>query len=79
MYIETGKTVYAQGEWDEELEKMRNTLRSYGKLLDRYDKETDKGFKSGFFIEWEGEEYFLRMMNGKTLSIGKLKKLNNKA
>lgn len=79
MHIESGKTVYAQGEWDEELEKMRNTLRSYGKLLDRYDKETDKGFHSGFFIEWEGEEYLLRMMNGKTLSIGKLKKLNNKA
>lgn len=73
MYIEAGKTVYAQGEWDEELEKMRNTLRSYGKLLDRYDKETDKGFKSGFFIEWEGEEYLLRMMNGKTLSIRKLR------
>ena len=72
MYIETGKTVYAQGEWDEELEKMKNTLRSYGKLLERFDKETDKGFKSGFFIEWEGCEYLVRMMNGKTLTIRNL-------
>lgn len=73
MNIQAGKTVFAQGDWDEDLEKMRNTLRSYGKLIDRYDKETDKGFKSGFFIEWEGEEYLLRMMNGKTLSIRRLR------
>ena len=72
MYIESGKTAYAQGEWDEELEKMKNTLRSYGKLLERVDRETEKGFKSGFFIEWEGYEYLVRMMNGKTLSIRKL-------
>lgn len=73
MYIESGKTVRAKGDWDEELEKMKNTLRSYGKLLERFDRETDKGFKSGFFIEWEGDEYLVRMMNGKTLSIRKLK------
>lgn len=73
MYIESGKTVYAKGEWDEELEKMKNSLRRYGKLLERFDKETEKGFKSGFFIEWEGCEYLVRMMNGKTLSIRKLR------
>lgn len=75
MYIESGKTVYARGEWDEELEKMRNTLRSYGKLLERFDKETEEGYKSGFCIEWEGYEYLVRMMNGKTLSISNLWKI----
>lgn len=73
MYIESGKTVYARGEWDEELEKMRKTILRKGNILERFDKETDKGLKTGFFVEWNGEEYLIRMLRGQTLSIRKLK------
>lgn len=72
MNIKTGKTVYAKGEWDEELEKIRKTILREGNILERFDKETDKGLKTGFFVEWDGVEYLIRMLRGQTLSIRKI-------
>lgn len=72
MNIKTGKTVYAKGEWDEELEEMRKTILRECNILERVDKETDKGLKTGFFVEWNGAEYLIRMLRGQTLSVRKL-------
>ena len=73
MNIELGKTVYAKGDWDEELEKMKNTILREGSILERIDKETDKGLKTGFFVECNGAEYLIRMLRGQTLSIRKMR------
>lgn len=73
MYIESGKTVYARGDWDEELEKMKGIILREGDILERIDKETDKGLKTGFFVEWNEAEYLIRMLRGQTLSIRKLR------
>ena len=43
-----------------------------GKLLDRFDKEDDKGCHSGFFVEYDGFEYTIRMTNGDVKSVRKL-------
>ena len=72
MHIEAGKTIRAKGDWDEELEKMKNTILREGSILERLDKETDKGLKTGFFVEWDGAEYLIRMLRGQTLSVRKL-------
>ena len=61
-----------QGEWNEELEQMRKTILREGNILERFDKETDKGLKTGFFVEWNGAEYLIRMLRGQTLSIRNL-------
>ena len=73
MYIEAGKTVYAKGEWDEGLEKVKNTILREGVILERIDKETNKGLKTGFFVEWNGAEYLIRMLRGQTMSIRRLR------
>jgi len=62
-----------QREWDEELEETRKTILREGNILERVDKETDKGLKTGFFVEWNGAEYLIRMLRGQTLSIRRLR------
>lgn len=54
------------------MEEMRKTILREGVILERFDKETDKGLKTGFFVEWNGAEYLIRMLQGQTLSIRKL-------
>jgi len=61
-----------QREWDEELEEMRKTILREGNILERFDRKTDKGLKTGFFVEWNGAEYLIRMLRGQTLSVRKL-------
>lgn len=39
-------------------------VRKEGNILDRWDKEDERGCHTGFFIEYEGWEYLLRMTNG---------------
>lgn len=77
MNIKTGKTVYAKGEWDEELEEMRRTILREGIILERVDKKTDKGLKTGFLVEWDGSEYLIRMLRGQTLTISNLWEIEN--
>jgi len=45
---------------------------AYNKLLDRFDKEKEDGVTTGMFIEWQGDEYFIRMKNGNIQNIRKL-------
>lgn len=77
MSIKTGKTVYAKGEWDEALEAIRKTILREGNILERVDKKTDKGLKTGFLVEWNGSEYLIRMLRGQTLSVSNLWEIEN--
>jgi len=47
-------------------------IRREGKILDRFDKEKEDGVTTGMFIEWQGDEYFIRMKNGNIQNIRKL-------
>ena len=50
-------------------------LRREGKILERIDKEDDRGFRSVFFIEYQGFEWFIRMRNGEVTRVKKLWKI----
>lgn len=50
-------------------------MRREGKILDRFDKETEQGFRTGMFIEWQGYEYLVRMINGNVTKIKELWKI----
>ena len=45
------------------LDQQAKILRREGIILERTDKEDDRGFRSVFFIEHEGFEWFVRMRN----------------
>lgn len=47
-------------------------VRREGKILDRFNRNKPDGITTGFFVEWQGAEYFIRMHNGETKSIRKL-------
>lgn len=55
-----------------DINEQAKIMRREGKILDRFDKEDEKGYHSGFFIEWEGYEYILRMTNGEVKRLKKL-------
>ena len=44
-------------------------IRREGKILERIDKEKEDGHHTGFFVEWEGGEYYIRMHNGQTTKL----------
>ena len=54
------------------IEEQSKQIRREGKILDRFDREKPDGYHTGFFVEWQGAEYFIRMHNGETKSIRKL-------
>lgn len=56
----------------EETTNLARTIRREGKILERFDKEDDKGFHSGFFVEWDGFEWMIKMSNGDVLWVRKL-------
>ena len=43
-----------------------------GKILERLDKETERGFVSKFFIEWQGNEWYISMLNGEVTRLKNL-------
>lgn len=47
-------------------------IRREGVILERFDKEKEDGVTTGFFIEWRGSEYYIRMHNGETKRIRKI-------
>lgn len=57
------------------LDQQAKILRREGVILERTDKEDDRGFRSVFFIEHEGFEWFVRMRNGEVTRIKKLWKI----
>ena len=52
--------------------KLARTIRREGKILERFDKEDTKGYHSGFFIEWSGFEWLVKMLNGEVIRLRKL-------
>lgn len=57
------------------IEEQAKILRREGKILERTDKEDEMGFRSIFFIEWQGYEWFVRMRNGEVKRVKKLWKI----
>jgi len=57
------------------LNEQANVIRREGKILDRFDRQKPDGITTGFFIEWQGSEYFIRMHNGETKSVRELWKV----
>ena len=45
----------------DELNQQAKIIRREGVILERLDKEDEMGFRSVFFIEWQGFEWFIRM------------------
>lgn len=56
----------------DELNQQAKVIRREGVILDRIDKEDDRGFRSAFFVEWQGAEWFIRMRNGEVTRIKRL-------
>lgn len=54
------------------IEEQSKQIRREGKILERFDREKSDGYHTGFFIEWRGSEYLIRMHNGQTKRIRKL-------
>ena len=54
------------------IEEQSKIIRREGTILERFDKEKEDGVTTGFFIEWQGDEYFIKMHNGETKRIRKL-------
>lgn len=54
------------------IEEQSKQIRCEGVILERFDREKPNGHYTGFFIEWQGAEYFIRMHNGQTKRIRKL-------
>lgn len=54
------------------LDQQAKILRREGVIMERIDKEDDRGFRSVFFIDHEGFEWFVRMRNGEVTRIKKL-------
>ena len=57
------------------LDQQAKILRREGGILERIDKEDDRGFRSVFFIDHEGFDWFVRMRNGEVTRIKKLWKI----
>lgn len=57
------------------IEEQAKILRREGKILERTDKEDERGFRSVFFIEWKDYEWFVRMRNGEVKRVKKLWKI----
>lgn len=58
-----------------DIQEQAKIIRREGKIVDRMDKEDEKGFRSVFFVEYEGSEWFIRMRNGEVTRIKKLWKI----
>jgi len=56
----------------DELNQQAKIIRREGEILERMDKEDDRGFRSVFFVEWQGFEWFIRMRNGEVTRIKRL-------
>lgn len=43
-------------------------IRREGVILDRFDREKEDGVVTGLFIDWQDNEWFIRMKNGVVVS-----------
>lgn len=58
-----------------DIQEQAKIMRREGKILERFDKEDENGYHSGFFIEWQGYEYMLRMTNGEVKRLKRMWKI----
>lgn len=65
-------TTLANEDNQEALNAFAKVIRREGKILERFDTEKTDGHHTGFFVEWQGAEYFIRMHNGQTKRVRKL-------
>lgn len=65
----------SQEQKQERMNAQVKVMRREGKILDRFDKEIEQGFRTGMFIEWQGYEYLVRMLNGNVTHIKELWKI----
>lgn len=56
----------------DELSQQAKIIRREGVILDRMDKDDERGVRSVFFIGWQGYEWFIRMRNGEVTRIKRL-------
>ena len=55
-----------------DIQEQSKIMRREGVILERFDKEKEDGVTTGFFVEWQGSEYYIRMHNGETKRIRKI-------
>lgn len=51
-----------------DIQEQAKIIRLEGVILDRFDREKEDGFVTGLFIEYQGNEWFIRMKNGVVMS-----------
>lgn len=59
------------------LNQQAKIIRRGGVILERLDKDDDRGVRSVFFIDWQGYEWFIRMRNGEVTRIKRLWKIED--
>jgi hypothetical protein len=57
------------------LNDLSRIIRREGKITERWDKEDETGMRSGFFVEYLGAEWLIRMKNGQTTRVKELWKI----
>lgn len=51
-----------------DIQEQARIIRRDGIILDRFDREKGDGLVTGLSIEYQGNEWFIRMKNGVVLS-----------
>lgn len=54
------------------IQEQAKIIRREGVIVDRFDREKSDGVVTGLFIEWQGDEWFIRMKNGVVMSCRQL-------
>ena len=72
MYTDTIESENTNGATQMNMQEQSKIIRREGVILERFDKEKEDGVTTGFFVEWQGSEYYIRMHNGQTKRIRKL-------
>lgn len=55
-----------------ELNNQARIIRREGVILERLDNEDDGGFRSFFFVEYQGYEWFICMRSGEVTMIERI-------
>lgn len=58
-----------------DLSAQAKIIRREGKILERDDKQIEAGFRTVMFVEWQGSEWLIRMVNGEVTRLKELWKV----
>lgn len=56
----------------QDLNAQSKIIRREGKILDRFDAEHKEGFRTHIWVEYQGWDHLIRMVNGEVMSIRKV-------